>query len=153
MNLPDIFHPTTINKLVERLNSLNENAKPNWGKMTAAQMVAHLNVMFEFALTDKHERPNPIIRFLLKTLAKEKVINNQPYPKNGRTAPQMLIVDTPNFKDEREKALLFLAEIREKGITYFEGKKHPSFGELSAKEWSNLFYKHIDHHLIQFGIQ
>lgn len=152
MTLPDIFNPTTTASLVERLNSLDENTKPNWGKMTAAQMIAHQNVMFEFALTNKHQRPNAIIRFLLKKLAKDKVVNDQPYPKNGRTAPQMLITDMPSFEDERDKAIRFLAELDEKGKPYFNGKEHPSFGKLSSEEWSNLFYKHIDHHLNQFGI-
>ncbi|MCJ8164098.1 hypothetical protein MKJ04_04535 [Pontibacter sp. E15-1] len=27
-----------------------------------------------------------------------------------------------------------------------------SFGRLSSQEWNNMFYKHLDHHLSQFGV-
>jgi hypothetical protein len=29
---------------------------------------------------------------------------------------------------------------------------HPAFGQLSTQEYGKLFYKHMDHHLRQFGV-
>jgi len=38
------------------------------------------------------------------------------------------------------------------GSARFEGKESHSFGKLTSKEWNNMFYKHLNHHLTQFGV-
>jgi hypothetical protein len=55
---------------------------------------------------------------------------------------------------EKEKAILIdnLKKTQELGEAHFEGKDNFSFGKMSSKEWNGLFYKHLDHHLSQFGI-
>ena len=84
-------------------------------------------------------------------------------PKWGEmNAPQMLahlnvaydIVITDERDFEKEKALFIenVKKTQELGASHFEGKKSPSFGKLTSAEWSNQFYKHMDHHFRQFGI-
>jgi len=29
---------------------------------------------------------------------------------------------------------------------------HPFFGKMTSQQWSKAMYKHIDHHLQQFGV-
>ena len=43
-------------------------------------------------------------------------------------------------------------------LNYLENAKgqvelmpHPFFGKLNRQEWARLIYKHLDHHLNQFG--
>ena len=54
--------------------------------------------------------------------------------------------------------LLFMKNIfelevnQELGVSYFENKESHSFGRLTIKEWNNMFYKHLEHHLTQFGV-
>ncbi|WP_337994864.1 hypothetical protein [Polaribacter ponticola] len=46
----------------------------------------------------------------------------------------------------------FILKTQELGADYFDGKESHSFGKLTEKEWNNTFYKHLDHHLTQFGV-
>ncbi|MCH5717102.1 hypothetical protein [Niabella hibiscisoli] len=45
----------------------------------------------------------------------------------------------------------YLIQTQELGGAHFEGKESHSFGVLSRTEWNNMFAKHLDHHLSQFG--
>ena len=56
------------------------------------------------------------------------------------------------FDAERERLVAYLRRTRELGADHFDGKESHSFGPLTRTEWSNLFYKHLDHHLTQFGV-
>lgn len=152
MALPNIFNATVANTLTERLQRLSEKSQPQWGKMNAPQVLAHLNVMFELGLEQKHQRPNAFIRFMLKTFVKKKIINDVPYKQNSMTAPEMVITRQPDFQLEKNRVLNYLTTVGQKGEKFFEQREHPSFGQLTAAQWSNLFYKHIDHHLKQFGV-
>jgi hypothetical protein len=152
MTQTNIFQQANLANLSERLDKLSQNRKPDWGKMNASQMLAHLNVMFELGLEEKHQPPNALLRFMLRAFVKNKVIGDKPYAKGSRTAPEMLIRHQPSFQAEKKRLTNYLVSLGEKGSTYFEQRAHLSFGKLSATEWSNLFYKHIDHHFKQFGI-
>jgi hypothetical protein len=152
MALPNMFSPSVIQQVTERVHQLREQSTPQWGQMNASQMLAHLNVMFELALETKHPRPNALIRFLLQRFVKNKIINTTPYPRNSRTAPQLVITHQPNFEVEQSRVLSHLQRVEEAGASFFSGRAHPSFGKLSTTEWSNLLYKHIDHHLTQFDV-
>lgn len=152
MILQNIYSPTVQQQLADRVRLLRADTKANWGKMTAAQMLAHQNAMFKIALDDDQKRPNAFLRFLLQTMVKKKLINDEPYKKNDRTAPEMVIHHQPDFKQELDKVLAHLKTVQTIGAKGFEQRLHPTFGAFSAKEWSNLFYKHMDHHLNQFGV-
>lgn len=80
------------------------------------------------------------------------VVSEKPYPKNNQTAPQFIIKDERNFNIERDRLIAYLNKTHELGQSNFEGKESLSFGKLSAVEWNNMFAKHLDHHLNQFGI-
>ncbi|MGB1019241.1 MAG: DUF1569 domain-containing protein [Chitinophagales bacterium] len=137
---------------LNRLEKLTVTSKPNWGKMNASQMLAHLNVPYKMALDENTTINRGFKRFIISLLAKKQVVSEKPYPKNGRTAPEFIIADERDF--EKEKTLLInnINEVFEKGTAYFNGKESASFGPLSEKEWSNLFQKHINHHFEQFGL-
>lgn len=151
MAFPYLFNKEVSVQLIQRLETVKKEQQPQWGKMNAAQMFAHLNVMFELALESKHPVPNRFIRCLLKTMLKSKLTNEVCYKKNSRTAPEMIIKHSPNFEEEKKRTIHYLSVLSEKGDNYFENKEHPSFGVLTTKEWNSLFYKHIDHHLKQFN--
>ena len=120
--------------------------------MSVSQMLAHCCVTYEMVYTDKHPRPNAFTRFMMKALIKNIVTSDKPYVKNGRTARQFLIVDEKDFVSEKKRLINFITQTQELGEKEFEGKASHSFGKLTAKEWSTMFYKHLDHHLRQFGV-
>jgi hypothetical protein len=150
--MKDIFDQKTTTELIERINNLNSKLPSKWGKMSVDKMLAHCNVTYEMAYENIHKKPNFFIRFLLRIFIKKFVVNEIPYKKNIQTAPEFIIKDSKKFDKEKNRLIDYLIKTQQLGATYFEDKESHSFGELSAKEWSNLFYKHLDHHLTQFGV-
>ncbi|WP_288369580.1 DUF1569 domain-containing protein [uncultured Algoriphagus sp.] len=150
--MKNIFDQAVTDELTARVEALNPDSQPLWGKMSVDQMLAHCSVAYEMAYTDKHPKPNGLMRFLLKTFVKSGVVNEKPYPKNARTAPVFIISDRRDFEKEKSRLIGYLQKTQELGSEHFEGKESPSFGAMTAQEWNNLFYKHLDHHLNQFGV-
>lgn len=150
--MKNIFTKQITDEVIARIENLTSENQPIWGKMSVAQMLAHCCVTYEMVYTDKHPRPNAFTRFMMKTLIKNIVTSEKPYVKNGRTARQFLIVEEKEFESEKKSLIDFMTKTQELGEQEFEGKESHSFGKLKAKEWNNLFYKHLDHHLRQFGV-
>lgn len=150
--MKNIFDPEIKEELIHRINKLSPESQPIWGKMSVDQMLAHCCVPYEMAFTDKHPKPNAIMRFLLKSFVKDGVVNEKPYKKNLRTAPAFIITGDRDFEEEKARLIGFLNRSVELGKDHFEGKESISFGPMTSEEWNNQFYKHLDHHLTQFGV-
>lgn len=150
--MKNIFDLKETNSIIERLGKLDAYAKPQWGKMSVDQMLAHCNVTYEMIYETKHPKPNTFKRFMLKAVVKPYVVSDKPYKKNSRTAPEFVISDPKNFVEEKARLIDFINKTQNLGKAYFENKPSHSFGKLTANEWNNLFYKHLDHHLNQFGV-
>lgn len=151
MAFPNIFTKEISEQVISRINTLTADAQPKWGKMSVDQMLAHCCVSYEMALENKHKKPGGFARFLLKLFVKNAVVGEKPYPKNGRTAPAFLITDQRNFENEKTRLTNYIRKTAELGENHFDGKESLSFGKLTKAEWNILFYKHVDHHLNQFG--
>ena len=153
MTILNIFDPKTTEFLTERINKLTAQTTPQWGKMTVGQMLAHCSVAYDQAFDPNAKRPPLPVRFLLKLLLKGRLTDSTtPYKKNSGTAPAFLITDAREFEKEKVKLLGHLQKVEKSGENYFENKEATSFGKMTANEWNNLFYKHLDHHLTQFGV-
>lgn len=146
------FDQNHTNEAIARINQLTSTTTPQWGKMNVAQMLAHLNVAYDMAYTDKYPSPNFLVRWLLTRFVKQGVVGPKPYPKNGRTAPAFLVDANQDFEKEKKKLIDYVKQTQSLGADHFEQKESNSFGNLSALEWSTLFSKHLDHHLTQFGV-
>lgn len=150
--MKNIFDKKETDTIINRINSLNATTTPKWGKMSVDKMLAHCNVTYEMALDNIHSKPNGFKTAILKLLVKPIVVSEKPYKKNSRTAPEFLITDSKNFETEKERLINYLNKTQNLGANYFEGKASLSFGKLNKQEWNNMFYKHLDHHLNQFGV-
>jgi len=148
-----IFTPEGTQHVIDRINALTPDSKPLWGEMNASQMLAHCNVTYELIYTDKHPSPkNPFMRWVLKSFVKKMVVSEEPYKKNMRTAPHFLMTSDKNIEEERERLINYIKRTQELGAEHFDGKESHSFGVLNKTEWNNMFAKHLDHHLTQFGV-
>lgn len=150
--MKNIFDSNETDTIINRINTLKPTTSPLWGKMTVDQMFAHCNVTYEMAYEDKHPKPNGFTKMMLKLFVKNTVVSPKPYKKNSRTAPQFLVTDAKNFVEEKARLTDYLKKTQALGGDYFEGKESHSFGNLTKQEWNNMFYKHLDHHLNQFGV-
>jgi len=147
-----IFQEQTAKELIARLEKLTPATTPLWGKMNAAQMLAHCNVSYEMVYDNKHKAPNGFVKLMLKLFVKDMVVGDKPYKKNGQTAPAFLIKDQKDFEKEKARLIAYIKKTQELGETYFEGKESLSFGKLSSAQWNTMFQKHLEHHANQFGI-
>lgn len=153
MALPNIFSKEEADKLITRVNSLTKETQPLWGKMDVAQMLAHNNVTYRYVYEpEAFKKPGFPVSWILKTFVKKNVVNEKPYPKNGPTGPDFLIKGERDFNTEREKLIGFIKRVQAEGASAFNQRESFSFGKLSTEEWNNMFYKHLDHHLQQFGV-
>lgn len=152
MALPNIFTKPVADGIIQRINNLTATTQGQWGKMAVAQMLAHCCVTYEMLYENNHPKPNGFVRFMLKTFVKKGIVNETPYKKNSGTAPAFIIKDDRNFEAEKSRLITYIKRTQELGEAHFDGKESNSFGNLSKTEWNNLFYKHLDHHLTQFGV-
>jgi len=148
----NIYDLSETQKIILRINKIVAQQRPVWGKMSATQVMAHLNVPYEMVFENKHKKPPALVRFLLRSFLKSSIVNEVPYKPNLRTAPAFLIKDERNFDLEKNRLIAFINKTQQLGSTWFEDRESLSFGKLNAKEWNNLFAKHLDHHLKQFGV-
>jgi hypothetical protein len=152
MALPNIFTADVSEGTIKRINKLNKDTNPGWGKMSVDQMLAHCNVTYEMTFEDKHPKPNFFMKIILKSFVKKIVTSEAPYKRNSQTAPAFLIKGSRDFNAEKNRLISFIAKAQSLGEPYFEGRESHSFGVLTVDEWNNMFYKHLDHHLTQFGV-
>jgi Protein of unknown function (DUF1569) len=152
MALPSVFSSETSNQLLQRIDKLTESTQAEWGKMDVAQMLAHCSVTYEMIYTDIHPKPGAFKRALLKLFLKGSLTSENPYKKSSPTAPEFIIKSSKDFSAEKKRLKDYLQQVQQEGADKFEGKESNSFGAMTATEWSNLMYKHLDHHLMQFGI-
>jgi hypothetical protein len=150
--MQNVFLKEDCDQFINRIKQLDSNTQPLWGKMSVDQMLAHCNVTYEMVYDNIHPKPNAIMRFVLKSFVKNKVVDESSYPKNSRTAPQFIITGDRNFDLEKNRLISYIIKTQELGENEFEGKESLSFGKLTSKEWNNMFAKHLDHHFTQFGV-
>lgn len=150
--IKNIFNRKDSDEILERLNKLTPDSQPLWGQMNVSRMLAHCNVTYELVYENKHPRPGPFMRLILRLLVKKKVVSDAPYKKNNPTAPVFKITDDRDFETEKARLSDYIVRTRELGEEHFDGKESVSFGKLSKDEWNNMFYKHLDHHFRQFGV-
>ena len=152
MALPDIFSKDVSEQIIARIEALSPLTQPKWGKMDVAQMLAHCNVTYEMVYTDKHPKPGFLMGMILKAFVKNTVVGEKAYAHNSSTAPAFKITDERVFETEKKRLIDHIRQTQALGRAHFEGKASHSFGNLNSDEWNNMFYKHLNHHLGQFGV-
>ena len=151
--MQNIFDAKDTQLYIDRINELTPSSQRKWGKMNVSQMLAHLNVAYYMIFEpEKHKKPGVIARFFLKKFVKDKVTNDKPYRQNLPTSPIFIMTTEKDFEIEKKKLIGYLQKVQQLGSAAFEGKVNISFGKLSSVEWNNMFAKHLNHHLEQFGV-
>lgn len=149
--MASIFDTNDRAALVARIQRLGPATPRQWGKMDVAQMLAHCQCPLRIALGDDELERN-IIGVLFGWLAKRQLLAPKPFGKNLPTAPQFKVVDPRVFEKERDTLLALVKRLGDGGPAVLTQKPHPFFGALTVAEWDGLQWKHLDHHLRQFGV-
>ncbi|MDG1572080.1 DUF1569 domain-containing protein [Robiginitalea sp. M366] len=147
--MKSLFEPQAYSEICDRLSRLEAGSKPLWGRMTAGQMVWHCQIPLKVAIEnrDKDVRSNPLIRWLFK----KSLYNDRPWRKNLPTAPAAKAVEPKDFETEAPKLLELVQQFHALSDRS-HWNPHPLFGAFTHQQWGQLEYKHLDHHLKQFGV-
>lgn len=152
MALPSLYNKSVSEDIINRINKLTPETQPLWGTMDVARMLAHCCVTYEYIFDERNDKPNFFVKFMLKAFVKSAVVSETPYKHNERTGPAFLIANERDFEKEKTRLVNYINRVVEKGESFFQGKASNSFDVLTPTEWNNLMYKHLDHHLRQFGV-
>ena len=144
-----LFDEAGRQEMIGRIARVQSGAKPLWGKMNAEQMLAHLSESMRMTLGELPTKSKrlPIRYWPLKQL----IIYVFPFPKGTPTAPELLPAESGTVEQRRAELNASIARLaaRREDEPFPE---HPAFGKLSRRAWGVLAYRHLDHHLRQFGV-
>ena len=136
--------------LLKRLQALKPDSVRQWGKMNPAQALCHCAIALETGTGDRPMKQKFIGR-ILAPFVRSSVLGEKAFGKNGPTDPTFVVCDERDFAAERTRLTSLIDRFVQRGTTAAGSETHPFFGKLSGDEWGRLMYKHIDHHLRQFG--
>jgi len=143
-----VLNPATRDELITRVNTITQNSKPLWGKMNVYQMLKHATLADEMYL-GKHKTDRAFIGRIFGKIALKKVLgNDSPLAKGTPTMPFMKIKEENGDIPTQKQAWITTINEYE---TYKGNFIHPFFGRMTEEQLGQMAYKHIDHHLRQFG--
>lgn len=147
----NLFEAATAQAVEGRVASLSPESKREWGTMTAAQTAAHCSLALEMAMGDKNPPRVFIGRILGPVVKKLALGNDEPMRKNSPTAPSLIVSDDHDLEAEKVRLIGLIDRFSKGGPAVCTKHPHAFFGRLTPEQWAELMYKHLDHHLRQFG--
>jgi hypothetical protein len=152
MRMKNIYDPAIMLEVKERLARLTPESPRQWGKMDAAQAVAHCATSMEWAVGDK-KPPRMFVGRVLGVIVKPLALKDDaPMRRNSPTSPDLVVADARELSRERERLCGLIDRFAAAGPAGCTRHPHSFFGRMKPEEWAVLMYKHLDHHLRQFGV-
>jgi hypothetical protein len=150
--MKNLFEAATAREVKERIARLGPTSARQWGKMTAPQAMAHCSVAMEWAVGDKIE-PRMFLGRILGPLVKSQLLKDEkPMGRNAPTAKSLVIKDECELGKECPRLSMLVERFSAGGPQGCTRNPHTFFGNMTPEEWATLMYKHVDHHLRQFGV-
>ena len=150
--MKNLFEATTVQEVKQRIASLAPDSARLWGKMNAPQAVAHCAAGVELALGDKTP-PRVFVGRLFGWIVKPLALrDDEPMRRNSPTIKDLVVLDERDLGRERERLCGLIDRFAAAGPAGCTKHPHSFFGRLTPEEWATLMYKHLDHHLRQFGV-
>jgi len=149
MEVKDLFDPSVKQEIIDRVNKLTAQTQRQWGKMNVSQMLAHVQMPILIAFGTHQPKGSFLLR-LIGPLFKSKLWDENPYKHSLPTDPTFIMTNSEKEFEREKSALLELIDKFSNETLVSE--KHPVFGKLTKDNWSKATWKHLDHHLKQFGV-
>jgi hypothetical protein len=148
----NLFEKPCAEELKQRLVRLTPESPRQWGKMNAAQAIAHCVLGFELSFgTQKPPRAGFPVRILGRIIKPLALGDDKPMRRNSPTMKNLLVANECDLAKEREQLCAAIDRFAAAGPAGCTDHPHSFFGRLTPEEWAILMYKHVDHHLRQFG--
>jgi len=148
----NLYDAPRVQEIKERIARLRPDSQRLWGTMNAPQAVAHCAAGMEMAVGERNlprAFPGRLLGWIIKPLA---LRDDQPMRRNTPTMPELVVRDERNLSAERERLVALIDRFAAAGPAGCTTHPHSFFGRLAPDEWAILTYKHLDHHLRQFGV-
>jgi len=141
-------------EVLRRLRQISPESRRRWGRMSACQMVCHLNDSFRVALGEKaaSSASGVLDRTLIKWIALQAPVR---WPASVKTMSEVDQEIGGTHPTEFEKDLKQLENIVQRFAgqeSDLQRQRHPIFGRMSREDWLRWGYLHMDHHFRQFGV-
>ena len=150
--MKSLFDAETATDIKNRIARLEPSSPRHWGKMNAAQALAHCATTMEWAVGDSFA-PRMFLGRVFGPLVKSKVLKDEaPLRRNTPTAKSLVVANERDLDKERQRLCALIDRFSQGGPQRCTNRPHTFFGTLTPEEWSRLMYKHLDHHLRQFGV-
>ncbi len=150
--MKSLFESETHQDILNRIEKLNENSTANWGKMNVGQMLKHCQQPMEIALGKREMKGKAgFFTKIIFKLFKPMMYNDRPWKHNIGTAREFVITGPQDFDAEKNNIVKLINEFASKKDNT-NWPKHPIFGVFSTEQRGQMQYKHLDHHLSQFGV-
>ena len=149
--MKNLFNPADANEILTRIEKLTPETQRLWGKMDVAQMLAHCSILLRIA-RGLNKPKRSVLGILLGWAVKDKFFGEKPHPKNSPTGSNLIVTDSKKFEEEKEKLINHIKTFAAGGPEACTKHPNPFFGKLTPEEWARGQYKHLDHHLQQFGV-
>jgi hypothetical protein len=149
--MKSLFNTEAHAEILSRIDQLSESTQRQWGKMKVGQMLHHCQFPLKVALGKLTiKKPNPFMKLIYSGF-KKSMYSDKLWKHNLPTAPGFVVSEPKEFVQEKEKLVSLVNDFygeREKEVW----GRHPAFGDLTNEQWGQMQYKHLDHHLRQFGV-
>jgi hypothetical protein len=138
-------------RILDRLGRLRPDSGRLWGRMDAAQALAHCALAMETSTGDA-TLPRPFLARVIGPMFKGWLLGPKPFSKDSPTHP-LLVMKTPKeFEREMARLVASIRKFHDAGPASAARFEHGFVGRLSGEEWGRVQHKHMDHHLRQFGL-
>jgi hypothetical protein len=148
--MQNLFQPDTAAEVISRIDKLQPTTQHQWGKMDVGQMMAHCSATLDVA-SGRVVLPRMFIGRILGPLVRPAFTSDKPYSKNAPTDKKFVIADKRDFAREQELLKSRVRQFHEGGEAQCTKHPHSFFVPLTPQQWATGMYKHLDHHLRQFG--
>jgi len=150
--MQNLFDDLKIKEAKARIAQLRPDSQRLWGKINAAQALAHCAAGLELALGERTP-PRMLIGRMVGHLLKPRVLgNDEPMRQNSPTVKGLAVQDERSLAAERDRLYVLIDRFALATPDGCTTHPHSFFGRLTSQEWAILMYKHLDRHLRQFGV-
>ncbi len=149
--MQSIFNTADCEAFITRIQLLTADTKPQWGKMSAAQMLTHIQQPIKVGLGELKLKKS-FMGFLFGKWVMNNLRKGKGFSKNAPTDKHFVIHDQPNFDREKQNAIEIIRRFSNGGPEKVTKEPHPFFGKMTAADWDILTVTHLNHHLTQFNV-
>jgi hypothetical protein len=148
----ELRQPGCVDAVLARVARVTPTTSRQWGVMTSHEMLVHLADSFRATLGMR--KVSAVDTVFSRTVMKWGALRTPlAWPKGVPTRPE---VDPKRegtkpeeFEADRDALVTLLRQFVDPAAVH---TPHPFFGAMSEQEWMIWGYRHMDHHLRQFGV-